>query len=157
MLDIGCGQGLALGLFRDAGHDVVGLTLGADAAVCRSKGLPVLETDFAFLDFPNATFDLVWCRHALEHSAFPLFTLAEIHRVLRPQGLVYVEVPAPDTACHHERNPNHYSVLSKDMWLSLFGKAGFDVLAAFDVNLSVPAGPDVYFSFLLASGAATKP
>ena len=75
----------------------------------------MVEADFAFLDFPDAAFDLVWCRHALEHSAFPLFTLTEIYRVLRPKGLVYVEALAPETACHHERNPNHYSVLGKDM------------------------------------------
>src|SRR5207244_85927 len=68
VLDVGCGQGVALEIFRDAGFDPLGVTLGEDAEVCRRKGLKVLEMDFAFLDFPDESFDLVWCRHALEHS-----------------------------------------------------------------------------------------
>ena len=76
VLDVGCGQGQALAIFRDAGLDPVGLTFGEDLQVCRDKGFDVHEMDQSFLDFDDQSFDAVWCRHALEHSIFPFFTLA---------------------------------------------------------------------------------
>lgn len=148
VLDIGCGQGVALEIFRDAGLDPLGITLGADAEVCRQKGLNVREMDFAFLDFDDASFDLVWCRHAIEHSVFPFFTLSELHRVLKPGGVLYLEVPAPDTACRHHTNPNHYSVLGKSMWLDLIRRVGFPSATVLDLNFQTGMGPDTYWAFL---------
>ena len=148
VLDVGCGQGVALEMFRDQGLDAVGITLGEDAEVCRAKGLNVLEMDFAFLEFPDQSFDLVWCRHALEHSIFPYFTLHELHRVLKPGGVLYVEVPAPDTAAKHQRNPNHYSVLGKSMWLELIRRVGFPQSHSFALKLTLGLGPDVYWAFV---------
>jgi SAM-dependent methyltransferase len=148
VLDVGCGQGVALEVFREAGLDPLGITLGPDAQVCREKGFAVRETDFAFLDFPDDGFDLVWCRHAIEHSVFPYFTLAELHRVLRPGGVLYLEVPAPDTACRHQTNPNHYSVLGKSMWIELIRRVGFPETRVLDLNFPTGMGPDTYWAFL---------
>ena len=39
--------------------------------------------DQSFLDFADDYFDFVWCRHCLEHSIFPYFTLQEIYRVIK--------------------------------------------------------------------------
>jgi SAM-dependent methyltransferase len=152
LLDMGCGQGVALALFRRHGIDAIGITMGEDYRVCRDAGYDVREMDFSFLDFEDATFDFVWCRHALEHSVFPLFTLHEIRRVLRPGGRAYVEVPAPDTIVRHENNPNHYSVLGMTMWLSLFDKAGFTLVGKQDIVFRLKVGPDAYHSFLLRNG-----
>ncbi|CAN7361449.1 class I SAM-dependent methyltransferase [Phenylobacterium sp. LjRoot219] len=148
VLDVGCGQGVALELFRDAGLDATGITLGPDAEACRARGLKVLEMDFAFLDFADQSFDLVWCRHAIEHSVFPFFTLAELHRILKPGGVLYLEVPAPDTSCRHQTNPNHYSVLGKSMWLELIRRVGFPLSRVLDLNFTTPAGPDSYWGFI---------
>lgn len=153
VLDVGCGQGTALEMFREAGLDPLGVTLGPDVEVCRAKGLNVLEMDFAFLDFPDASFDLVWCRHAIEHSVFPFFTLSELHRVLKPGGVLYLEVPAPDTACRHQTNPNHYSVLGQSMWLELIRRCGFQSIFVLDLNFTVAAGPDTYWAFMQRKAA----
>lgn len=67
----------------------------------------MIGADMSFLPVADGSFDAAWCRHVLEHSPFPYFTLSEMHRILRDDGPIYLEVPAPDTACHHERNPNH--------------------------------------------------
>jgi SAM-dependent methyltransferase len=147
-LDVGCGRGLALDLFREAGLLGVGIGVGPDVAHCRSRGLDVTDMDFAELDFADETFDLVWCRHALEHSPFPYFLLAEMRRILRPGGVLYAEVPAPDTACRHEANPNHYSVLGKRMWLELMARAGFSAVDGKDLRLTTAAGPDLYWAFI---------
>lgn len=147
VLDVGCGQGVGLEMFKAAGLEAVGITLGPDVAVCRAKGLDVREMDLSFLDFEDAQFDLVWCRHALEHSIFPFFTLSEMHRVLRPGGVLYVEVPAPDTACGHQNNPNHYSVLGQSMWIQLIRRTGFAHVESMNIDFQVRMGPDTYWSF----------
>jgi SAM-dependent methyltransferase len=147
VLDIGCGQGVALKHFAADNLDALGIALGEDVAVCRQKGFNVIEMDLAFLDFPDQSFDLVWSRHVLEHSVFPYFSLAEISRVLKPGGFLYMEVPAPDTAANHQHNPNHYSVLTKSMWTELLLRVGFRQIERRDVNLELKIGPDVYWSF----------
>ncbi len=148
ILDVGCGQGVALEIFRAEGLAAIGITLNPeDVQVCQRRGFDVRAMDQSFLDFAAAEFDLIWCRHCLEHSIFPFFTLSEFHRVLKPQGFLYVEVPAPNTSCHHENNPNHYSVLDKSMWLSLLTRSGFAVKNIYDINLPTMAGPDTYWAF----------
>lgn len=149
VLDVGCGQGVALKLFLARGCDAIGVTLNeTDVDVCRSLGYRVERMDQSFLDFPDATFDVVWCRHCLEHSIFPYFTLSGFHRVLKPGGWLYVEVPAPETSCAHQTNRNHYSVLGKSMWASLIERSGFRLLDVLDITFAVPAGPDTYWAFI---------
>jgi SAM-dependent methyltransferase len=148
VLDVGCGQGLALEQFRAAGFQPIGVTMGEDAEICRAKGFDIREQDFSFLDFDDATFDLIWCRHAIEHSVFPYFMLSEMHRMLKPGGLLYVEVPIADTGCKHQTNPNHYSVLGKSMWVSLIQRAGFPEVRIRDLNFTTGLGPDTYWAFM---------
>ncbi|HLZ30211.1 MAG TPA: methyltransferase domain-containing protein [Chloroflexota bacterium] len=150
ILDVGCGQGLALSQFAARGLRPRGIALGHDdVAVCREAGFDVQVMDQSFLDFSDAEFDLVWCRHCLEHSIFPYFTLSEFQRVLKPGGILYIEVPAPDTACAHQATPNNYSVLGKSMWLQLMTRSGFALIEELDLNFTVPAGPDTYWAFVL--------
>jgi len=149
VLDVGCGQGVALKLFAARGADAIGVTLNqTDVDVCQSLGYRVVKMDQSFLEFPDASFDLVWCRHCLEHSIFPYFTLSGFHRVLKPGGWLYVEVPAPDTACAHQTNRNHYSVLGKSMMGSLIERSGFRIADVLDITFTVPAGPDTYWAFV---------
>ena len=97
VLDAGVRAGGGAAAFRGAGLRCDGVTLNAaDVEACQRQGYRVLEMDQSFLDFPDEQFDLVWCRHCLEHSIFPYFTLHEFRRVLKPGGWLYVEVPAPD-------------------------------------------------------------
>jgi SAM-dependent methyltransferase len=149
VLDVGCGQGVALKLFAAKGCDAIGVTLNeTDVDVCQALGYRVLQMDQSFLDFPDSTFDVVWCRHCLEHSVFPYFTLKGFHRVLKPGGWLYVEVPAPDTSCAHQTNRNHYSVLGKSMLGSLIERSGFRIVDILDITFAVPAGPDTYWAFI---------
>jgi len=150
VLDVGCGQGQSMEMFAKAGMEVVGVTLNdQDRDVCLSRGLDVRMMDQSFLDFEPESFDLLWVRHCLEHSIFPYFTLEGFHRVLRPKGWLYVEVPAPGTSCKHETNKNHYSVLTKTMWASLFDRIGFESYAATEHKPVTQAGPDEYWAFLM--------
>ncbi|MDH4191031.1 MAG: class I SAM-dependent methyltransferase [Betaproteobacteria bacterium] len=148
VLDVGCGSGVALDLFYGRRLDAIGVTLGeADLAAARTRGFVVEAMDQSFLDFPRQSFDLVWARHVLEHSVFPFYTLSEMSRVLKPGGVFYMEVPAPETSAHHERNKNHYSVLGRGAWLELLARSGFSVVDAVDINLTLVSGSDTYWVF----------
>ena len=154
VLDVGCGQGGTLELFKAAGLQATGIALGEDVAICRQRGLDVLEMDLSFLNFPDATFDLVWCRHALEHTIFPYFVLNELARITKPDGLLYAEVPSPNSICDHEANPNHYSILGKRMWHVLMHRAGFVGTDIQEIHVDLVVGPDLYWAFVRRRAAA---
>lgn len=150
VLDVGCGQGNALELFKRAGFDAIGIALNErDVEVCRGLGYAVAHCDQNDLSrFDNEMFDLVWARHVLEHSVAPFWTLHEFSRVAKLGAILYVEVPAPETACAHESNPNHYSVLCLPMWFSLIERSGFTVESGTEIQLNTAAGPDKYWSLI---------
>lgn len=145
VLDVGCGYGYAMDRFKDKNMDVVGITLDHPPATSS----PLCIMDQSFLGFKPDIFDLVWCRHCLEHSIMPYFTLHEFYRVLKKDGFLYIEVPAPDTSCMHQTNPNHYSVLGKSMWYQLIYRCGFTPIECTTLSLQTGAGPDEYYTFFV--------
>ena len=52
-----------------------------------------LLADAHALPFANEAFDGVWIQAVLEHVLDPHVVVGQIHRVLRPEGLVYAETP----------------------------------------------------------------
>lgn len=149
VLDVGCGQGTGLEQFAERGLHAVGISLGEDARICIEKGLRVRGLDLHFMDFNQGEFDLIWARHVLEHSPIPLFALFEFKRILRVGGFAYVEVPAGNTECHHEINPQHFSILEPYAWHALFVKAGFEVLGGGVIDVPLGWCVDQYHWFLL--------
>jgi SAM-dependent methyltransferase len=55
---------------------------------------PVLQGDLERLDLPGEAFDAAVCAEVLEHLDDDAAAAAELHRVLRPGGLLLVTVPA---------------------------------------------------------------
>ena len=147
VLDVGCGQGLALEKMIARGLNPLGITLGEDYRICAKKNLPVREMDLNLMTFPAESFDGIWCRHSLEHSIAPFFVIHQMWNFLKFGGLCYVEVPAPDTPYHHETNENHYSVFTKSMWLSLFDRMKFQLLEARTITVKLELGDDTYHAF----------
>ncbi|NER08076.1 MAG: class I SAM-dependent methyltransferase, partial [Okeania sp. SIO3C4] len=146
----------ALEIFKKHGFSPTGITLNnEDVAICQQKGYQVYEMDQSFLEFEDNYFDFVWCRHCLEHSIFPYFTLQEIYRVIKPEGYLYLEVPAPDTSCQHQTNKNHYSVLGKTMWLDLIKRTGFEILQVLDIQFNLPIGPYIYWAMIQRKNSST--
>ena len=148
MADIGCGTGKFMSTVRDLGfNNCIGVTLSQeDVDACTAQGLACVSASMSDLPFLDEGLDFIWCRHALEHSPYPLFTLYEFHRVLRPGGTMYIEVPAPNNerAHVHEYNPNHYSILGERMWTALFQKAGFTVDTTGDYSIDLPIDGRIY-------------
>lgn len=151
VLDVGCGQGPALEVFAKLGFNAEGITTNdADLQACYNAGHRVRRCDMHGIadEFPEAWFDCVWARHVLEHSVIPFFVLHEFARVIKQGGILYVEVPMPDTPCNHVANLNHYSVLGKDAWLCLIVRSGFEIHEVREIGLQTMAGPDKYFSII---------
>jgi SAM-dependent methyltransferase len=57
------------------------------------------QADAAHLPFANGTFDGVISNHSLEHFGDLAGSLAEIGRVLKPRGALYIAVPDASTFC----------------------------------------------------------
>lgn len=94
VLDAGCGTGLNL---RHLPPGSVGLDINPrNVALVRDR-LPnhrVVEGDVEAMPFSDGTFGLVICTEVLEHVPDPRRALSEIHRVLRPGGVLIGSVPA---------------------------------------------------------------
>lgn len=129
ILDLGCGVGYFMDRMKQEGYtNITGLTLsGEDIDTCTKKGHRVIRSDMNFLTDKDESVDMLFCRHSLEHSPFPFFTLLEYNRVLKPGGKLYIEVPQPNCERSHEDNRNHYSIMGHTMWMSLLQRSGFDV------------------------------
>ena len=63
-------------------------TVGTD--IYSSKTVNVIA-DAHYLPFKNEEFDGVWIQAVLEHVVDPNLVVSEIHRVLKPDGIVYAE------------------------------------------------------------------
>lgn len=124
VLDVGCGQGVAVPFFNELGIEYTGVTLGQDYAVCKSLGLNVYKQDFTFLDFPDESFDLIFSRHSLEHSPMPLITLMEWERVSR--NLLCLVLPNPEW--YKWVGLNHYSVMHPTQVEALLDRAGWHII-----------------------------
>jgi SAM-dependent methyltransferase len=90
VLDLGCGAGDSVDLFRSVDPDVswVGADIEDSAEVAqRSRADAEFVTfDGRRLPFADASFDLVYCKQVLEHAEHPHELVAEAARVLRPGG-----------------------------------------------------------------------
>jgi len=63
-----------------------------------------LKINIEAIDLPDASFDLVFCLHVLEHVD-DRRALAEIHRILRPGGTAVLMVPIEEGADETYENP----------------------------------------------------
>ncbi len=90
VLDLGCGAGDSVALFRarDPHVEWVGLDVpGSPEASDRTRRDARFETfDGISMPFADGSFELVYCKQVLEHVRHPERLLAEVYRVLVPGG-----------------------------------------------------------------------
>lgn len=87
VLDAGCGEGVLVDEYADR-IDIVGV----DANYASDR---VREGSVTALPFPDASFDRALCLDVLEHLTYEEQprALAELHRVVKPGGELFVSVP----------------------------------------------------------------
>ena len=95
LLDVGCAQGFFLFEALKAGYITKGVELCREAAEYAVKefGLEVEVGRFEEMQYPGDYFDVVTLWQVLEHLPQPLTVLKEVHRVLKPGGLIVVSMP----------------------------------------------------------------
>jgi SAM-dependent methyltransferase len=137
VLDVGCGRGVLLQEFRRRGWEVQGTELSEAAASYARQTLqiPVEIGELETIGFPPNYFDAITLWHVLEHVANPRALLAEIHRVLKPDGVLLVAVPnfgslearvSKDKWFHLDvpRHATHFSQATLEQGLY---ESGFDI------------------------------
>lgn len=111
-------------------------------------------TDLGHLDFPDNFFDCVLSLETLEHTPKPLVLLKELHRVLKPSGILVMSLP-PQTAElplrlyelffeNHGEGPHRF--LSSCEVKNLLKTANFN-LQIHKGTLLIPVGPAWLKSF----------
>ncbi len=136
VLDLGCGRGELLLLLREAGIEAAGVEADpALAAAARRRGLGVRQADVlsALRGEEDGSRGAVTAIHILEHldPATLLELLAEVRRILRPDGVLIVECPNPHSlrvgAALFWLDPTHLRPLLPET-LALFLRAsGFSI------------------------------
>lgn len=124
VVDMGCGQIAPQERFESYGISYTGVALGVDVSIAQADGKNVVAKDMTFTDFEDESFDLVYSRHSLEHSPFPLLTLMEWHRVAAKWLLIIL--PSPESYTYTGKN--HYGVMNHDQAMFFLQRAGWEII-----------------------------
>lgn len=103
ILDYGCGSGEVVIAGHDAGLDIYGTDIFYSGARSRTEaersplfGARILPMEPDRTPFPDAHFDLIANNQVLEHVEDLDGTLRELHRLLKPGGLLLSIFPSRD-------------------------------------------------------------
>lgn len=96
-LEVGCGTGFFASQIVNAGHTYEGVDI-SDTALETARKRRLGRASFAnasaeALPFSDSTFDRVVCCEVLEHVDDPPQAVRELHRVLKPGGMLVASVP----------------------------------------------------------------
>lgn len=137
-LDVGFGDGSALGVAAEFGFDPVGIDLRpstVDAAA--DLGFEVYCSDVE--SFDGGPFDVVSMFDVIEHVPYPKAALLATGRLLAPDGLLVVSTPNMDSHAwrHLDRtgqNPywseiEHFHIFTRRRLVALLDECGFDFVS----------------------------
>ncbi|MEL6270222.1 MAG: class I SAM-dependent methyltransferase [Chloroflexota bacterium] len=138
VLDVGCGRAIMLGQLKARGWEALGTEIAPELAeAAHRRGINVfIQPDLRDCGFVEGSFDAVTMWHTLEHIANPSETLAEVYRILKPGGIVLIEVPNMDSwqavmtrgQWFHLDVPRHYWHYSTRTLLRELTSHGFEVV-----------------------------
>jgi SAM-dependent methyltransferase len=134
ILEIGCSSGYLLRDMAAALPDAV--VIGADVVrgplerlADRLPGVPLLRFDIQACPLPPGSVDAVVMLNVLEHVEDDGAALRQVHRILRPGGIVVVEVPAgPQLFDDYDRALRHFRRYRAIELAAKLEQAGFGVL-----------------------------
>lgn len=121
ILEVGAGTGRDSALMAHEGGAVCALDYSEEALKLMERsggsGIDIVCGDAFALPFADDTFDVVFHQGLLEHFRNPLALLAENRRVLKPGGVLLVDVP---------QRYHYYTVLKHLMMLFRIWFAGWE-------------------------------
>jgi ubiquinone/menaquinone biosynthesis C-methylase UbiE len=128
ILDVGCGTGLHTAWFNAQGIETHGITVNRDE-IAKRKHDNVAFGDMCDIPFPAESFDFVFCLGSLEHTFSPFIALCEFNRVLRPDGMLFIDMPnIYNMEVMDERYWYHKMVLFPIQVRDLLIKSQFDLI-----------------------------
>jgi len=129
ILEIGCGRGLLLKHLAQLGHECHGSERSELAAQRARKtvGLRIYTRSLEQCGLESNYFDLVILWHVLEHLEEPGQSLSFVNRLLRPGGLLLLEVPNY-TSLQSQFSGKHWFHLDIERHLYHFSKEGLKKL-----------------------------
>lgn len=94
-LDVGCGDGVHIKLFRELGWEVYGTEVSKFATqhVKKEYGIDVWLGNLSDVPFKQGYFDVIQMRHVIEHLTDLLPTISKAHKLLRPGGMICIDTP----------------------------------------------------------------
>jgi len=173
ILDVGCGLGRWVSYFRRRGYSVIGLDTSFERMATGREyagPFPAVCASVLRIPFPDGTFGAVMCFGLIEHfEQGPSAALAELHRVLRPGGILLVSVPYNNLVRKLVVNPlyrlrnlkrrlvrcplafNEYRFSVREM-RRFVGEAGFEVCGCYPDELVPPKCVGLFVDRLLLQG-----
>jgi len=132
VLDIGASTGAFLSIFKEEGWEV----LGVDPSRSSAGEIKIIHEHFEKTDLPKNYFDLVILNHTLEHMDNPMFVLKKVYKVLKKNGILFVDVPNAGGLgakilgryWPYRLPKEHKHQFTGESLSKIFGKAGFKVI-----------------------------
>jgi len=130
LLDFGCGPGRDLYTFKALGHKPTGLD-GSKAFCQMAKeysACPVLHQSFLHLELEKNRFDGIFANASMFHipsSELP-GVLKQLHRALRPGGILFSSNPRGSTEGWQGERYGHY--MEFEISMSYLEEAGFKII-----------------------------
>ncbi len=133
VLDVGCGIGEVLANFKENNWVCKGIELNKTALnYCKKQwGLDVYDTDFE--NWPeNDIFDVIMFWGVLEHVTNPAKILEKARKLLKENGMLFIEVPFSGSALisyyRNTSNPKVDRIIDGDKHLMLYSLEGVKIL-----------------------------
>jgi SAM-dependent methyltransferase len=123
-LDVGCGNGRALGsLHHEFGFKCTGIDFAIpDALIDEFKAPPIrlIRGNFMDFDFKGDNFDIIYASHLIEHLDNPISFLEKAGSLLKPGGICVIETPNEKCWAHTlfgkhwggNHTPRHWFILN---------------------------------------------
>jgi len=130
ILDLGCGPGRDIHTFKSLGHNPVGLD--GSKTFCQMaqqySGCPTLHQQFLELELGESTFDGIFANASLFHipsQELPR-VLRQLHRALRPGGILFSSNPRGNTEGWQGERYGYYMEIETSK--SYLERSGFKII-----------------------------
>lgn len=99
LLDIGCGKGEFLALAKERGWQAYGVEPSGSFAnyAFEKYNSDIKRNILEYADFGDSFFDAVTMNMVLEHLDNPKATIAQVNKLLKKGGILFIEVPNMDS------------------------------------------------------------
>lgn len=126
ILDLGCGNCALLTKLASKGIKIKGIDASAFRVLKHQKDKKDMYFALAeYLPLDNESVDVIISQEVLEHVFDIEQVLAEMQRVLRKNGKIFIQVPYKNLV----ESTNHLRLFSKESLHNLITKNGFEVLS----------------------------